>query len=275
MKTLHLVPVLAAALAAALSAGGARAGASDWAKGFESRIRLISADGPANAAGEREAGIDLALEAGWKTYWRQPGDAGVPPSFDFSASRNLASARVLYPAPKRFVEGGVVSAGYSGSLVFPVLVAAKDPSAPVELVLKADYGICRETCVPASGEVALTIPADAPRDIAAAVPIGVAIRKVPEAAQASGLRVESVTVAADGLDIAVRLDDAGADGDLFAEGPADWYLPLPELQGHDGDLARFRLELSSRPAGAPIAGAAFVFTATNGARAIEQNWRLD
>ncbi|MEZ5841194.1 MAG: protein-disulfide reductase DsbD family protein [Hyphomicrobiales bacterium] len=279
MKRAFQTPLLlAAALGATISLavpGTALAGASAPAPAENSQLRLLSADGAADADGARLAGVELQLAAGWKTYWRQPGDAGVPPHFDFSGSENLAEAEVLYPAPKRFREGPVESAGYDRSLVFPVRVMPADPGKPVGLSVRLDYGVCREVCVPASAEARLAMPAAAPRDIAAAVPISGALREVPAPPAEGGLGVVAVRHLGEAIEIDLRLADPKAAFDLFAEGPADWYLPLPEATGQTGDVATFRLRLASRPAGAKIEGQSFLFTATNGRRATEQRWRLD
>src|SRR5436309_312013 len=80
-------------------------------------------------AGNGIAGVELQLPEGWKTYWRTPGDAGgVPPTFDWSKSDNLASVKVLYPAPKRFSDRAGDTVGYKGTVVFPVEVIPKDAS---------------------------------------------------------------------------------------------------------------------------------------------------
>ena len=57
-------------------------------------------------------GIEIKLQPGWKTYWRYPGDSGVPPRFDFSGSDNLGRAKVLYPAPHLFTDETGNSLGY-------------------------------------------------------------------------------------------------------------------------------------------------------------------
>ena len=112
--------------------------ASDWVQGHSSRARLI--------AGNGLAGVEVQMPEGWKTYWRTPGDAGgVPPSFDWSQSENLAEATVLYPAPKRFSDKAGDTVGYKGTVVFPVRLAAKDPAKPIDLHLLLEYGVCRRS----------------------------------------------------------------------------------------------------------------------------------
>ena len=102
--------ILAAALAIVAIAGlpmeSARAAsqASAWVELMNSRIRLVRGLGP--APGVFEIGVQIQLEPGWKTYWRMPGDAGIPPEFDFSRSSNLARVDIAWPAPEWLAIGG-------------------------------------------------------------------------------------------------------------------------------------------------------------------------
>ncbi|RME94510.1 MAG: cytochrome C biogenesis protein, partial [Alphaproteobacteria bacterium] len=94
-------------------AAPAVAGETSWAEALHARSRLITATEHTDGAARRlVAGIHVQLEKGWKTYWRSPGDAGLPPSFDWSGSRNVKSATVLWPAPKRFPDPYGASIGY-------------------------------------------------------------------------------------------------------------------------------------------------------------------
>ena len=68
------------------------------------------------AGGARLAAVEIALDRGFKTYWRHPGEAGLPPAFDWSGSANLAAVEVLWPAPRRFQDAGGVSYGYEGGV---------------------------------------------------------------------------------------------------------------------------------------------------------------
>ena len=105
----------------------------------------------AGDAGTLRAGIEIKLQPGWKTYWRYPGDTGVPPRFDFAGSDNLGTAKVLYPAPHSFSDEAGTSIGYKDSVIFPVHVTPRDPSKPVTLTLKIDYAVCEKLCIPAEG----------------------------------------------------------------------------------------------------------------------------
>src|SRR5271169_3891811 len=116
-------------------ARAADASASAWAEDSRSGVRLIAG---ANKNGEAplRAGIEIKLQPGWKTYWRYPGDSGVPPRFDFSGSENLKSAKVSYPAPHLFSDDSGNSLGYKDEVIFPVTVEPAQPGKPVTLRLK-------------------------------------------------------------------------------------------------------------------------------------------
>ena len=65
--------------------------------------------------------LKIKLKEGWKTYWRYPGDLGVPLVLDFSASQNVKAVIVRYPAPMRFPDGaGGNSIGYKGDVILPL-----------------------------------------------------------------------------------------------------------------------------------------------------------
>src|ERR1700754_2564797 len=97
--------------------------ASPWQKDGHSAVRL--------RAGSRSGavllgGVAFQLQPGWKTYWRTPGDSGVPPRFDFSKSDNVEAVTVLWPAPMKFDDGaGGQSLGYKKQVVLPLRIVAK------------------------------------------------------------------------------------------------------------------------------------------------------
>jgi DsbC/DsbD-like thiol-disulfide interchange protein len=110
------------------------------------------------ANGHYMAALDLQLAPQWKTYWRAPGEAGIPPVFDWSGSTNLKSVQFHWPSPQVITLNGMMSIGYLDELVLPVEVVAQDPSKPVTLALRMDLGICHDICMPAhltfSGDLA-------------------------------------------------------------------------------------------------------------------------
>jgi suppressor for copper-sensitivity B len=123
---------------------------------MSSRVRLVDA-GLASTDGLRVAVVEIALDKGFKTYWRTPGDSGIPPLFSFEGSENARDIEVRFPMPVRFDDGaGGHSIGYLGPTVqVPVTFRALSPGKPVRLKLKLDYAVCEKICVPASGQAEL------------------------------------------------------------------------------------------------------------------------
>ena len=103
------------------------------------------------------AGVEIAIEPHIKTYWRMPGDSGLPPVFDWSRSENLASAIVRWPKPERIQDPSGTILGYYDDVIFPVEVLPKDAKKPVHLVLKLDYAVCGDLCVPLTGDADVTL----------------------------------------------------------------------------------------------------------------------
>ena len=105
-------------------------------------------DGWQQADGTRVSAVRLTLAQGWKTYWRAPGDAGIPPSFAWNGSRNLSAVAVSWPTPKVFGQNGMRSVGYSGVVTLPLSIVAKRADKPVDIALKMNIGVCSDICVP-------------------------------------------------------------------------------------------------------------------------------
>ena len=160
-------------------------------------------------SGTRMAALELALAPGWKTYWRSPGEAGIPPSFDFSASSNLKSVRLHWPRPAVFDMNGMQTIGYHDHLVLPIEVTPLDAAMPVVLRSTVDLGVCKDICLPAS----VTLDADLSGPGEPAL-IEAALGQLPTPATAAGLSGIGCAVdpIADGLRLTatMALPDQGA-----------------------------------------------------------------
>src|SRR3954453_6520893 len=272
---MFIVPVLAAAVGASSLALEARAqDSSPWQKDSHSAVQLM--------AGSRSGavllgGIAFQLQPGWHTYWRNPGDSGVPPRFDFSKSDNVETVTVLWPAPMKFDDGaGGTALGYERDVVMPLRIAAKNTDRPVTLRAAINYAVCEKLCIPveASAELAFTGVASTedqtlfaaldtvPKPAAIGDPNPLTIRDV----RRDGNRVVVDAVAPDSATI-----------DLFVEGPPpDWALPVPKLlPTAPAGIKRFGFELEGLPPGASADGAALKLTLVGGERAYEFNVNLD
>lgn len=94
------------------------------------------------------AGLHLRLAPGWKTYWRAPGDAGIPPRFDWAGSENLAGVRLHWPTPRMFASNGLRTIGYESDLVLPIELTPRDPGRPMDVHARMEIGVCHDICMP-------------------------------------------------------------------------------------------------------------------------------
>lgn len=239
--------------------------ATDWAPAPKSSARLIAAGGL--DGGAYRIGVEIALKGKALTYWRNPGDAGVPPRFDFGASRNLSYVEVNYPAPERHDEGGAEAFGWREGVIFPVIVRPVDPARPIILDLKLEYAACEEICVPSDAHLQFELQPRTPQG-AQAARIALWTARVPERAAAGAFKI---TRASPAILSTWRVSPAEAPGpasDLFAEGPDGWFFETRRAGDH------FTLTAIDRPAAAN-AQINVRLTYRTPAGAIELQTRLD
>src|ERR1700750_1100746 len=272
-----IVPIRAGLVAAVfvLSVGPqARAqDSSPWQKDSHSAVRLV--------AGSRSGavllgGIAFQLQPGWHTYWRNPGDSGVPPRFDFSKSDNVEAVTVLWPAPAKFDDGaGGIALGYVGRGMLPFRIVAKNADRPVTLRADINYAVCEKICIPVEASAELAFNSVASTEDAA---LFAALDTVPKPANIGDPNPLTVReVRRDGKTVLVDVvaPDPGK-VELFVEGPTpDWALPVPKplAQGPPG-VTRFAFDLDGVPPGASVDGAALKLTLVGGERAYEFNVNL-
>lgn len=248
---------------------------SPWQKDGHSAVRLLAGS---RSGAVLMGGIAFQLQPGWKTYWRTPGDSGVPPRFDFSKSENVEAVTVLWPAPMKFDDGaGGTSLGYKQQVVLPLRIVAKNADKPVTLRADISYAVCEKLCVPVEANAELTFASVASTEDSA---LFAALDTVPKPASVGDPTPFTIRdVKRDGKSN-VLVDVVAPDGkdiSLFVEGPTpEWALPVPKLLEHSPPgVKRFAFELDGLPPGASPDGAALKFTLVGGDRAYEFNVNLN
>lgn len=249
----------------------ALAAKSDWDIGDFHRSRLLLVPGEGTAL---QGGLEIAMEEGWHTYWRVPGDAGIPPRFDFSNSENIANVTVLYPIPERYLDDYGLSLIYRGQVTLPLAVEPVDPNLPVTLTVNARFGVCSVICIPAKATLSVTLMPRSGDDPRARIAIEQGQRRLPGTPEAGRFDVEGATRQGDFLEISVRTPEADFI-DLFAEGPQDWFLGQPQLISREGTIARYRLPLDGMPEGETVSGRTFTFVAVADGKAIEKSLPIE
>src|ERR1700754_662481 len=274
-----MVPIRAGLIAAVIASSlmpQARAqDSSPWVKDGHSAVRLL--------AGSRSGavllgGIAIQLQPGWHTYWRTPGDSGVPPRIDFSKSENIEAVTILWPAPTKFADGaGGVSLGYQKQVVLPLRIVPKNADKPVTLRADINYAVCEKLCIPVEANAELSFNSVASTEDSA---LYAALDTVPKPANVGDPNPLTIRDVKREGKSAVVVNVATPDArevSLFVEGPTpDWALPVPKLiEGGPPGAKRFSFELDGLPPGVSPAGAALKLTLVGGDRAYEFNVNLN
>ncbi len=232
----HLLPGLIAALALLLPSFAA-ASPSEMAQ-----IEVLP--GWEQADGNRVVGLHIKLQPGWKTYWRAPGDAGIPPLIDLSGSSNLHAMAPAWPTPHVFSQNGMRSVGYLDEVILPVILTPRDAGAPIALSGQMQIGICKDVCVPAE----LSFDAALPAGPGFADPLlSAALADQPVDGRQAGLgRIEcTVSVTPDGLALNAEFLLPSTGGDEYAvvetRDPEVWIAEAETRR--DGNILRFRTEM--------------------------------
>lgn len=239
----------------------AQAASSDWFETEGARLRLVTEDA-ASADGLMKGVLEIDLQPGWKTYWKDPGASGIAPQIDVSASMNVEGAAFSFPAPKRFREGEEVSTGYVEPVALPVTFEVGDPEKFTAIDADILLGICKEICVPVQARLSVTPGGE----IGTVDPVILeSYGRLPSPASAefglAGLRDDGESLVADA---ALPADAQGAE--LFVVAPRGWLLGVPELDASSGRPA-FRIPVAGRPT--PGGTATFDYTLVAGGKAVE------
>jgi DsbC/DsbD-like thiol-disulfide interchange protein len=248
----------------------AEAARSGWSQADEAEMRLLLTR---TAEGRLEGGVEMLLEPGWYTYWRTPGEAGVPPVFDFSASDNVADVEVRYPAPLRHDDGASVSLIYEDEVVFLLDVTPTDAGRPVTLRANVIFGVCSDICVPTSADAEVTLPPEGDSDPLSTARLRAFASRGPGPPEPGAFDIETVAETDDALEIDVRTPDSSY-FDLFAAPPEGWFIGQPRLIERSGDIVRWRLDLAGKPHNSQVSGQQFTFVAVAGGAAIAKTVRI-
>ena len=218
-----------------LLSGPAGAVSSAWQGDGESRVRLFSAP---DRDGQVYLALQIQLAPGWKTYWRNAGDAGAPPQLNWQGSQNITNLSARWPAPERFRAFGYDSFGYHHQLVLPFRARIADPARPSRANLSVEYLICSKVCLPQSAKLSLDIPASDPAGTVDIRLLRRALSQVPPPNGAAPLRITDVSLGHDNdgqvLRVSVETRTIFGAPDLLVEAPTG-YSFSPPMRSYSAD----------------------------------------
>lgn len=228
---------------AILLTGPALASASDWMESEGGAVRLVTT-GLANEAGRMRGALEIRLQPGWKTYWRNPGEAGIPPQISLSDLSDVKGVELYYPPPERISDPYATWAGYKHSVTLPIVFTSAPPESAGIVEGDVMLGICEAICIPFQASFSFDAGAD-PDNAEHAMLVENAFASLPADAH-KGFQVEAVSRREGGLLFQTEVPAAETDPLLFVAGPENVRLTTPKLVTRNGTTATFSTELLNR-----------------------------
>jgi suppressor for copper-sensitivity B len=248
---------------------------SDWARDDAVAVRLISGvDGVGNGV-TVPLGLEVQLADGWHTYWRSPGEAGLPPQLDWSRSQsdagNLQGATLLFPAPQRYSAYGLETIGYRDHVLFPIDATLRIPGQALSADVSLDLLICSSICVPKHFDLKFDVPAGPATPSAEASLLQQARTRLPTDGDSAGILLKSIANDGQNLTFSIASRDALVQPDVFVEDTHNIGFGAPQVSidplGHAASLTVKPVD--TMPAGLPLAGMHLTLTFINGDSATE------
>ena len=251
--------------------------ASRWVEVLSSQVRLVR--GAMQPDGSIQAGVHIQRHKDWKTYWRVPGDAGVPPDFNWNGSVNVSDVSVFWPAPVWLRDQFGVSIGYKNEVVFPIVVRPGDWTKASTVKLKLHFAVCNEICAPVQADLKLDLPTQSIMPQYAGL-IGRYMSQVPKPVEDTDvLRVAAVRAEAENKDVYLIVDvgyeDMASSMDVFLEGPEEYYFATPkEVKAAGEHKKRYRIRVDGAGEVGDLARKQLNFVLVQGDKRVAQTWRL-
>lgn len=249
-----------------------------WTNADEMKARLISSQASIGDVDTIDTALEIRLSPGWHSYWRSPGDSGLPPRFNWDNSENIEQAKVFFPAPKRFDELGLTTFGYDGDLMLPMEISLKEPNKDAKLNMRLDTMVCKDICIPQTLDLTMVIPAGDGAPSKNIRLIDFAKTKIPQAEETSNLKIENITVGPDAIVVNAYSQRGFDNSDIFVEVGEYSLTSKPDFEVPSDDDRRSMIvvpvsDLIKDEYGSgdiPYAGVDITVTLTNGRDAVEQ-----
>ena len=206
-------------------------------------------------------------------------DSGLPPRFDWSGSQNLKSARILWPAPTRYIDSAGLSIGYKDEVVFPVLIEPVQAGQPIDLRLRLEFAVCADICIPAEADLRLRVGRSGIFSRSYASLLSRYLDRVPGRKAVAGLSVSGTKAELSGkapyLAIDARFPQGTIGADLFVEGPRGFYLaPTQTVDKRSDGTVRFKVDLTKGDDPKELKGKTLTLTLVTKTAQTETTWRI-
>jgi DsbC/DsbD-like thiol-disulfide interchange protein len=267
--------MVAAAAIVTMPILAAHAATSDWQDNQGGRMRLVAL--APDKSGHIKAALQIEPKDGWITYWREPGESGVPPQLTVAPDSGLTLEKMSFPTPKPIAIGSIAEIGYDAPVTFPLDLRATGSSTPSKVDLTAFIGLCRDICIPFQASFSLAVPADGQPQAAEESLLEAAEARLP-AAPSSDFSIRDHKLSADGktLSLAMTLPETAGDApQIYVTGPSGYVFFKRINEQHDGHDFRADIVIGKLPKTYNIHGKNWGVLAIDGDRAIETTLAFD
>ncbi|WP_414124606.1 protein-disulfide reductase DsbD domain-containing protein [Rhizobium sp. BR 317] len=265
---LFFIPLLTTLAAATLAGGTAHAAMSDWANNEGGRMRLVAL--APDAQGHIRAALQIEPAPGWITYWREPGESGIPPQVSPTPDSGVALEKTSFPTPKPITVGAIQEIGYDAPVTLPLdfRLTGKQPST---LHLTAFIGLCKDICIPFQAEFSLPLSAAGQSTPHEQALLDAANASLPQAPSAD-FAVENHRLSPDAKTLSLRLtlpETTGSAPSIYVTGPTG-YVFFKQANGtRDGKTFATDIAIGKLPKNYDIKGKSWGILVIDGERAME------
>lgn len=217
----------------------AASGETDWYQTEGGKIRLVTEPFIPGATQIRGV-IDIDLIDGWKTYWRDPGSGGIPPSIDMTDTEIVKNVQLEFPAPVWIESSYGDYAGYKEPVKIPFTLELSNPAHETTLQARLMIGICADICIPAFHDFQIAIAQANGSTRSGAVVLN-AFAALPKKPEKLGLSVDADTEnTSNGIDINVKGDVS--DLEFFVSSANGTQFKMPRLVAHNTGLKIYNIK---------------------------------
>lgn len=248
------VKILSFFLALALIAVSvqAKARADFWHESAESRVKIDLAKQHIDEGRlVYEAVLQFEPHDKWYSYWRFPGEAGIPLSISPIEGSGVKAVDIDWPLPKRHVEYDITSFAYKGKTLFPLRIDLEtdfetnnDYTGEVRLF----YMVCNMVCVPQEFQVSIAkfVDIDAVKIARNQALLRMAERHIPHKNDVSDLAVNLAVLSENQLVLALRSGSGFSNADAFVDTKGEVYFTaIPEIEVLEDDPNRAMLKIKA------------------------------
>ncbi|MEF0939570.1 protein-disulfide reductase DsbD family protein [Rhizobium sp. BR 362] len=254
--------------AATLSDSTAHAAMSDWANNEGGRMRLVAL--AADAQGHIRAALQIEPAPGWITYWREPGESGIPPQVSPAPDSGVTLEKTSYPTPKPITVGAIQEIGYDAPVTFPLDFRVSSHP-PATLHLTAFIGLCKDICIPFQTEFSLPLPAAGQSTAHEQALLDAADASLPQA-PSPDFAVEDHRLSPDAKTLSLRLtlpEATASAPSIYVTGPAG-YVFFKQANGtRDGKIFATDIAIGKLPKNYDIKGKSWGILVIDGEHAME------